>query len=152
MGIGERIKNRRLELGWSQDQLAEKMGYSHKTSVSKIEIEKNSIPSSKINQFAEVLGTSVDYLMGIEETSEGSSRMESMFKQDLDTLDLEKYDIIGIHPQTGNRSVVIMRNKRGDTLRPWCLQYRGTIRDFKTADEAIEYFKSREWRFLGEKE
>lgn len=68
-----------------------------------------------------------------------------------DGLDLENYDIIGIHPQTTGQAVIIMRDNREDSLRPWCLQYRGTGRYFETAEDAIQYFKSRGWVFCGKK-
>lgn len=67
MHIGEKIKQRRTELKWSQRDLAERMGYSHST-VTRIENGKIDIPQSRIVQFAEVLQTSVAYLMGWEET------------------------------------------------------------------------------------
>lgn len=67
--------------------------------------------------------------------------------RDLD-LDTYNYDIIGIHPQTAGRAVVIMRYNKEDSLRPWRLHFRGTDRYFKTAEEALQYFKSRGWRFL----
>ena len=68
----------------------------------------------------------------------------------IEGIDLENYDIIGIHPQTTNRSVIILRNKREDSVRPWCLHYRGTERQFKTAEEALQHFKSRGWVFIGQ--
>lgn len=63
MKIGEKIKQRRKELKWSQRDLAERMGYNHST-VTRIETGKIDIPQSRILQFAEVLGVSVAYLMG----------------------------------------------------------------------------------------
>lgn len=66
MNIGEKIKQRRKELRWSQRDLAEKMGYNHST-VTRIETGKIDIPQSRILQFAEVLGVSVAYLMSWEE-------------------------------------------------------------------------------------
>lgn len=66
MNIGEKIKQRRTELKWSQRDLAERMGYSHST-VTRIENGKIDIPQSRIVQFAEVLQTSIAYLMGWEE-------------------------------------------------------------------------------------
>ena len=68
MTIGERIKTRRNELEMSQRELAQKMGYSNHSTVGKIEAGKVDIPQSRIVQFAEVLNTSVSYLMGWEET------------------------------------------------------------------------------------
>lgn len=67
MNIGERIKLKRNEKGWSQRDLAAKMGYSNHSTVGKIETGKVDLPQSKVVQFAEVLGVSVAYLMGWEE-------------------------------------------------------------------------------------
>lgn len=64
MTTGERIKARRTELQWSQRDLAEKMNYSHHSTVARIEAGKVNIPHSRIVQFADVLGVSVGYLMG----------------------------------------------------------------------------------------
>lgn len=54
----ERIKDRRKELRMSQETLANKMGYSDKSMISKIERGKVDLSESKINQFAEALQTS----------------------------------------------------------------------------------------------
>lgn len=62
MKIGEKIKQRRAELKWSQRDLAEKMGYNHST-ITRIETGKIDIPQSRILQFADVLNVDVAYLM-----------------------------------------------------------------------------------------
>ncbi len=67
MNIGEKIKAKRTELGWSQRDLAAKMKYSNHSTIGKIENGKVDIPQSKIVQFAEVLGVTVAYLMNWEE-------------------------------------------------------------------------------------
>ena len=67
MNIGERIKIKRKEKGWSQRDLAAKIGYSNHSTVGKIETGKVDLPQSKVIQFAEVLGVSVAYLMGWED-------------------------------------------------------------------------------------
>ena len=74
MTIGERIQVRRKELDMTQTELAERMGYKDKTSVSKIESNINDIPQSKIVKFAEVLDCSVPYLMGWEETASQNTK------------------------------------------------------------------------------
>ena len=51
----------------SQDELAKKVGYSSRSSINKIEKEINDVPQSKILEFAKILGTTVDYLLNIEE-------------------------------------------------------------------------------------
>ena len=67
MTFGERVKARRIELGWTQEELAEKMGYKSKSSINKIELGINDVTQSKIIKFAEVMNTSVEYLMGWDE-------------------------------------------------------------------------------------
>ncbi len=65
MKIGEKIKSIRTEKGWSQRDLAARMGYNHST-ITRIENGKIDIPQSRIVQFAEVLGTTVADLMSWE--------------------------------------------------------------------------------------
>lgn len=67
MHIGERIKKRRLELEWSQRELARRMGYTNNSTIVKIEQGKVDVYQNKIVQFSEVLGVSIAYLMGWEE-------------------------------------------------------------------------------------
>lgn len=67
MKIGEKIKHRRIELGWSQRELAKRMGYGNHSTITKIESGQVDIPQSRIVQFAEVLGVTVAFLMDWEE-------------------------------------------------------------------------------------
>lgn len=70
-GIGANIKNKRIEMGMTQTELAKKMGYKSKSTINKIENGTNDIPQSKIVKFAEVLCTTPAFLMGwIEEIEE----------------------------------------------------------------------------------
>lgn len=73
MTIGERIKLKRVEKGWSQRDLSAKMKYSNHSTIARIESGTVDIPQSRIVQFAEVLGTTVAYLMGWEENREEKS-------------------------------------------------------------------------------
>ena len=66
----DRIKSRRSELGLTVEELAHKMGYKDKSSISKIENGKADIPQSKIAAFASALETTPAYLMGWEEQPE----------------------------------------------------------------------------------
>lgn len=65
MHIGERIKARRLSLGWSQRELAEKMGYKNHSVVARVEAGTVDLPQSRVDQFAKVLGLSHSYLLGL---------------------------------------------------------------------------------------
>lgn len=62
--IGEKIKKRRIELNLSQQQLADKLGYTSRSSITKIEKGENDIPRSKVIEIAKALETTPDYLMG----------------------------------------------------------------------------------------
>jgi transcriptional regulator with XRE-family HTH domain len=65
--IGEKIKARRLELGWTLRELARRMGYANQSAIARIENGENDLPQSKVVKFAEVMGTTVAYLMDWEE-------------------------------------------------------------------------------------
>lgn len=62
--VGDNIAWTRKQLGWTQEELALKMGYKSKSTINKIELGINDIPQSKIAKFAEVLGTTPARLMG----------------------------------------------------------------------------------------
>lgn len=70
MHIGQRIAARRKQLDMTQEELAYKMGYKTKSSINKIELGINDVPQKKIVLFAEVLDTTINYLMGWEEPEE----------------------------------------------------------------------------------
>lgn len=59
----DRIRLLRNKLGYSQEQLALKVGYADKTSIAKIEAGKVDLPQSKIIAFANALNTSTSFLM-----------------------------------------------------------------------------------------
>lgn len=66
--VSENILLLRKHLGWTQEELAKKMGYKSKSTINKIELGINDIPQSKIVKFAQVLGTTPAYLMGWNES------------------------------------------------------------------------------------
>lgn len=63
MKVGEKIKLRRIEKGWSLQELADRMGYANRSSIARIENGKIDPPQSKVVKFAEVLGTTVADIM-----------------------------------------------------------------------------------------
>lgn len=65
----ENIRNRRIELGMTQDELAKLSGYADRTSIAKIESGKTDLPQSKILSIANALGVTPGELMGWEEKS-----------------------------------------------------------------------------------
>jgi transcriptional regulator with XRE-family HTH domain len=56
--IGNLIRQRRIELGMTQEELAHKLGYKSKSTINKIEIGVNGISQSKIKDFAAALDCS----------------------------------------------------------------------------------------------
>lgn len=62
--IGKRIREKREAIGMTQEELASKLGYKNKSSIAKIETGTNDIIQSKVVEFANVLDTTVAYLMG----------------------------------------------------------------------------------------
>jgi transcriptional regulator with XRE-family HTH domain len=61
-GVGERIRKRRLELGWTQDQLCQKAGIS-KGFLSDLENDKRNVSATNLLDIARALSLSLDYLM-----------------------------------------------------------------------------------------
>ena len=74
--VGENILLMRKRLGWTQEELASKMGYKSKSTINKIELGINDIPQSKIVKFADVLGTTPAHLMGWDDEEENFSPEE----------------------------------------------------------------------------
>ncbi len=62
VSVGERIRERRAELGWTQDQLAQKAGIS-KSFLSDLENGKRSVGANNLLDIARALGVSLDFLM-----------------------------------------------------------------------------------------
>ena len=67
--LSTRVRLRREELGLSQEQLAQRMGYRSKSSITKLEKGVNDIPQSKVEEFAAALETTPAWLMGLENTA-----------------------------------------------------------------------------------
>ena len=63
MTIGQRIRRRREELGITQDELAKMMGYSGRSSISVVELDKRDITWENVCKYAKVLQCSPSYLM-----------------------------------------------------------------------------------------
>lgn len=66
MTTGQIIKTLREERGMTQEQVAELMGYSHKSSINKIELGKSDLPQSKLVAFAKIFGVSPCELLGLD--------------------------------------------------------------------------------------
>lgn len=77
-----RIRARREELGMSQEELANKLGYKSRSSINKIEKGENDIPQSKIVSFAKALQTTPEFLMGWDGKEQEVAASESYYYDD----------------------------------------------------------------------
>jgi len=66
--IGKRIKDLRIQYKLTQEELAKRMGYTSRSTINKIEKDLVDLPQSKVSEFAKVLKTSPEYLIGWENT------------------------------------------------------------------------------------
>ncbi len=71
----ENIKKYRKDRGYTQTELAEKMGYADKSAISKIENGKVDLPQSQIIKFSDVLQVPPGELMGWD-AEDGSTSLE----------------------------------------------------------------------------
>lgn len=90
--IGERIKKRRKELGMTQEDLSNKLGYRSKTTIAKIENGTNDIMQNRVMDFAKALQTTPAYLMGYafsDVQNDISDKLQELIDQLQDEKDLQ---------------------------------------------------------------
>ena len=63
--LSGRIRQRREQLGLSQEELAARMGYRSKSSITKLEKGINDLPQSKVEELAQALETTPAALLGL---------------------------------------------------------------------------------------
>ena len=64
MTIGERIKQRRKQLGLTQEELANRIGNSSRASICTVEKDREDLTTTRIAKLAKALETSPAFLMG----------------------------------------------------------------------------------------
>ena len=109
MGIGDMIKKRREELGMTQEELAEKLGYKSRSSINKIESGINDLPQSKIVEFAKVLKTTPSYLMGWED-----EYFNNTIEYFVDTSVLTADELVEFNKVTGVNQQLFFNNVNDD--------------------------------------
>lgn len=73
--IGNKIKEIRTLKNMTQEELATKMNYKSRSTINKIELGIADVSSSKVKEFARVLGVSVSYLMGWNEQKKAGTKI-----------------------------------------------------------------------------
>ena len=76
--IGNKIRQRRLELGLTQEELALRLGYKSKSTINKIELNKHDISQSKLVRFAVALEVPTTYF--IESSSQSDIPYDAVMK------------------------------------------------------------------------
>ena len=91
MPIGERIRQRREELGISQSELARRVGYKSRSSINKLEKDdKNGVSREQLYKIAQALKTTPSYLMGWE--SEEVASLTAMQEETMQKFLLLSYE------------------------------------------------------------
>lgn len=75
---GMLVRNRRIELGLTQEELAIKCGYKNRTMISKLESGDSEIPFSKLVVICDVLECDPNYLLGYNNRKRDLNSDEAM--------------------------------------------------------------------------
>jgi transcriptional regulator with XRE-family HTH domain len=78
MTTSDRIRQRRLELGLTQLEVAKRIGLTTKAAVCKIEKQGNDVTLKNVERFAKALNCSPAYLMGWEEENENKTQIDKL--------------------------------------------------------------------------
>ena len=100
MELADKVRLRRMELGWSQEELASRMGYKSRSSINKIE-NGRPVTQKIIYRLSEVLDVPINYLMGWEEAIQekpvemAERHFEMIMDEDLNDIfeDLQYLDV-----------------------------------------------------------
>lgn len=101
MTVGERIRQKRIELGLSQAELAKRLGYTTRTAISNVETNKEDLTTTRVRKFADALNVTPAYLMGWEDTpsddlAESASKVQPTVDYMNDNFLLETSNVLGI--------------------------------------------------------
>ena len=86
--IYERIRQRRLSLNMSQDELAKRVGYVGRSAISKVENGERDISQSMIEKYAKALDVSIAWLMGYDVPMERAPSDNECTEEDLKAVGL----------------------------------------------------------------
>lgn len=88
--LGNKVKSARNNLGLSQEELANRVGYKTKGSIARIENGERDLPIDKLKLLAKALNTTPEYLVGwnIESTKQKAQSNITHFTNDLISMPL----------------------------------------------------------------
>lgn len=108
MNTADIIKKRREELGLSQEELADKLGYKSRSSINKIELGLSDIPFSKIPLFAKALEIEPEILMGWEKNKKQEDSNIDMNTVNTDYIMIPLYESISAGYGASNSEFIEM--------------------------------------------
>lgn len=126
--IGDIIKNRREELGMTQDELAEKTGYKSRSSINKIEKGFNDVPRNKLELFSKALHVPTAFFVG---GSSNDITLDDLYEKynNIHPIHLKKFPLLGeiacgepIFADEDKESFVMADN---DITADFCLRAKG---------------------------
>ena len=127
--IGSRIRNRREELGLSQDELSKRLGYKSRSSINKIELDQRNLTQSKIKAIADALETTPAYIMGWNEPDRKLD-VEALFKFDnIVPISTKRFRLLGDiacgKPITTNEEKELYVEAGANISADFCLRAKG---------------------------
>ena len=84
--LGSNIKKRRQWLGLSQEELAAKVGYKDRATISKVEAGLIDLTQTKISEFALALQTTSSYLMGWDDNADNTVEITNLSNDEYELL------------------------------------------------------------------
>ena len=119
--FGKRVKEKRIELKMTQEELAIKSGYTSRSSINKIELGLVDLPQSKIIALANALLTTPTYLMKLEDNTSISDQLRPIH--------LKKFPMLGEiacgKPIFANEEHETYIDAAADIKADFCLTARG---------------------------
>lgn len=85
MTIGQRVKQRRKELGLTQEELARRIGNSSRASICTVEKDREDLTTTRIAKLAKALETSPAFLMGWTNDTDPNYQYSNDFVAELAT-------------------------------------------------------------------
>ena len=127
--IGSRIRNRREELGLSQDELGKRLGYKSRSSINKIELDQRNLTQSKIKAIADALDTTPAYIMGWNEPNQKLDAEKLKFFDNLFPIETERFPLLGDiacgKPIVANEEKELYVEAGAGIQADFCLRARG---------------------------
>jgi len=87
--IGDKIKERRIELGMTQDELAKKLGYKTRSTITKIEKNENDVNQTTLKKISEALDVQPTYFIEIVEHHPRMNHLKAYYEKMLKLSDAD---------------------------------------------------------------